>query len=87
MIKMKRDLNTWIFRPIVEDSSRVIALETGEADIILEVDGLSKETIKNNPDLQIIEKPSISLSNIGFNMDKEILKDKKFKRSNKLCCW
>lgn len=70
-----------IFRPIVEDSSRVIALETGEADIILEVDGLSKETIKNNSNLQIIEKPSISLSNIGFNMNKEILKDKNLREA------
>lgn len=65
-----------IFRSIVEESSRTIALETKEADIALGIGALDKETVVKNEDLTLLEKPSISYNYIGFNNDKELFKNK-----------
>ncbi len=65
-----------IFRSIVEETSRTIALETKETDIALSIGALDKEEIRKNKDLTLLEKPSISYSYMGFNNSKDIFKNK-----------
>ena len=72
----KAQFKKLIFRSIVEESSRTIALETKEADIALGIGALDKEMIVKNKDLILLEKPSISYNYIGFNNDKDLFKNK-----------
>lgn len=59
-----------IFRSIVENSNRTIALETGEVDIAYDIDGLDKDRLRNDERVKFIEKPSLSMSYLGFNTRK-----------------
>ena len=65
-----------VVRNIVEASNRTIGLETKELDIALSIGAVDIENIKNNKNLKLLEKPSISYSYIGFNNDKEVFKNK-----------
>ena len=70
-----------VFRSIVEDSMRTIALETGEIDIALDIAPIDKDIIKNNDRLRLIEKPSLSNVFIGFNNDKELFANQNLTRA------
>lgn len=59
------------YRSIPENTSRSIALETGEVDIAYDIDPVDRETIRNNDKLVLIEQPSLQVDYIGFNLKKE----------------
>lgn len=59
------------YRSITENSSRSIALETGEVDIAFDIDPVDKEMIRSNDNLELIEEESLGITYIGFNMKKE----------------
>ncbi len=65
-----------VIRNIVEASSRSIGLETGELDIALSIPAVDLENVKNNKNLKLLEKSSISYSYIGFNNEMDIFKNK-----------
>lgn len=71
----KNGLKYIVFKNIVEASNRTIGLETGEIDISISVSSVDENTIKNNPKLQLITKPSISYSYVGMNTQKTPLND------------
>ena len=58
------------FRVIPEKSSRIIALETGEIDIALDISPVDKERISSNPDLVLVEVPLASIEYLAFNLKK-----------------
>lgn len=70
-----------IVRNIVEATSRTIALETGEVDIAISVNAVDEETIKKNPKLSLLTKPSISYSYIGMNTQKDKFQDKRVRKA------
>lgn len=70
-----------IFRNIVEATSRTIALETGEVDIAVSINAVDEGTIKNNPKLALLRKPSISYSYVGMNTEKEMFKDSRVRKA------
>lgn len=59
-----------VFRSIVENANRTIALETGEVDIAYDIEGLDKDRLKNDDKIKFIEQPSLSMSYLGFNTKK-----------------
>lgn len=59
-----------VFRNVPEQSSRVIGLETGEIDVIYDIEGLDKENVKKNEKFAYFEKPGLSMTYLGFNMKK-----------------
>ncbi|SKC36958.1 ABC transporter substrate-binding protein [Maledivibacter halophilus] len=59
-----------VFRVIPEDTSRTIALETGEVDIVDTLSGLDAPRVKENPDLDLYEKPSTTIAYAGMNVEK-----------------
>lgn len=63
------------YRSIPENTSRSIALETGEVDIAYDIDPVDKETIRSNDQLVLIEAPSLQVDYVGFNMQKEPFTD------------
>ncbi|MGL5724839.1 glutathione ABC transporter substrate-binding protein [Cetobacterium sp.] len=70
-----------IFRSIVEGTNRTIGLETGEVDIAYDLEPVDKEMVKSLPTLDYVEEPSLSMAYIGFNVNKDTLKDKKVRQA------
>lgn len=62
-------------RVIPEGSARCIALETGEVDLILNVDPTDAVNIESNPELVLESNPAASVEYIGMNTQKEALSD------------
>ena len=60
-----------IFRNIVEDTNRTIGLETGELDIVYDIQGMDKNKLKDDDRFVLIEGPQASMTYLGFNMKKE----------------
>ena len=61
------ETETIIFRLIPEDSSRLIALETGEIDICQNVKATDKNKIAENPELMLFEAPSNGVEYVVLN--------------------
>lgn len=59
-----------VFKNIVEITNRTIALETKEIDIAYDIDGLDKQKIKDDPNLELIEDLDLSMTYLGFNLKK-----------------
>lgn len=59
-----------VFKVIPEDTSRTVALETGEIDVLLDVPTISVNEIKDNPDLKILDFTSTLLQGVVFNTSK-----------------
>lgn len=59
---------TW--RIIPEGSSRTIALETGEVDLVIDVDTADIERIKDNEDLDIVQKDGTRMNFMGINTER-----------------
>ena len=59
-----------VFRNIVEETNRTIGLETGELDVIYDIQGMDKTKLKDNEAFNFIEGPQVSITYLGFNMKK-----------------
>lgn len=59
-----------VFRSIVEETNRTIGLETGELDIIYDIQGLDKTKLKDDPKYTYIEEAGVSMTYLGFNLRK-----------------
>ncbi len=64
-----------VFKNIPEGTNRTIGLETGEVDIVIEIDPTDKERVEENPDLEYISIPGFGVDYIGFNTKKEPFND------------
>ncbi|SES40222.1 glutathione ABC transporter substrate-binding protein [Salipaludibacillus aurantiacus] len=69
------------FRVVPEDLTRVGELETGAAHIIYPVSPSDKDRINNTDGINVYEQESLSLSYIGFNMEKEPFDDPKVRQA------
>lgn len=61
-----------IFRDVVDLSTQLQLLETGDADIAFTVDPDSYETVKGNPDLQVIEGNTMEIGYLAMNNTEEL---------------
>ena len=68
-------------RIITEVSNRMIALETGEADIAFDIGIMDKETIKNSEDMEFLETSSPSSLYLGFDQTTPIFTNKKVREA------
>ncbi|MCE7792652.1 glutathione ABC transporter substrate-binding protein [Salipaludibacillus sp. CUR1] len=69
------------FRVVPEDLTRVGELETGAAHITFPVSPSDKDRINNTDGINVYEQESLSLSYIGFNMEKEPFDDPKVRQA------
>ncbi len=60
-----------VFRIIPEGTSRTIALETGEVDVVDELETIDIAKVEENPDLALLTKPSTKLDFFAMNSEKE----------------
>lgn len=70
-----------IFKPVVEESSRLIGLETGEYDIALALYSLNEKAVKDNPKLELLSKPSLSTIFAGINNEKVPFNDVRVRKA------
>lgn len=59
-----------VFKVIPEGTSRTIALETGEVDVVPELPTVDMKVVKDNSDLSLYEKPSTRLDFFAMNTEK-----------------
>lgn len=70
-----------VFRVIPEGTSRMIALENGEVDIVVSLDAMDAPKVRDNSDLALYEKPSTNFSYLGMNTQKAPFDDKVFRQA------
>lgn len=68
-------IETMVFRNIPEGTNRTIALETGEVDLVIDVDPTDKARVEENEELEYLAGPGFGVDYIGFNMMKEPFND------------
>lgn len=74
-------LDKLVFKVIPENTARLTALTSGEIDLM---DGLNPDdaqTVKDNPDLQLILRPSMNIGFVGFNVEKKPLDNPKVREA------
>jgi len=70
-----------VFRVIPEGTSRTIALETGEVDVVVSLEAMDAPKVRDNSDLALYEKPSTNFSYLGMNTQKAPFNDKTFRQA------
>ncbi|MGF6907329.1 ABC transporter substrate-binding protein [Fusobacterium sp. PH5-44] len=73
--------DTVIYRVIPESVNRAIALETKEVDMVLVIDPVDIDTIKDNKEIVMHQMPSTSMTYMGFNCEKEPFKNQKVREA------
>lgn len=69
------------FRLITENSSRLIALQTGEIDVCLEPSAIETGYIADDPNLELIQLNDIRLTYLAFNTTKEPFNNPKVRQA------
>lgn len=62
--------STIVFKIIPEGTSRTIALETGEVDVVDELQTMDISKVRDNPELTLYEKPSTRINFFAMNTEK-----------------
>ncbi|WP_226582245.1 ABC transporter substrate-binding protein [Acuticoccus sediminis] len=69
------------FITVPEASTRLTMLETGEADIIVDVPGADVERLRETDGISLIEKPNTRLGHVGMNVSRAPLNDVKVRQA------
>jgi peptide/nickel transport system substrate-binding protein len=77
----KPKLKKIIFRFVKESSSRVMMLETGEADVVLKVPPVDIERLKGNADVSALALPSNRVIGFYVNCQGKLTKDVRFRKA------
>lgn len=72
---------TIIFRPILEASSRVIALQNGEIDVCIDPPTTELQFLEDDPNVTVLEAPGTRLFYFGFNCEKEPFNNKTLRQA------
>jgi len=64
-------LNKVIFRVIPENTARLNALVNGEVDMMDGLNNSDSKTVTDNPNLQLIERPSMNVGYLGFTLTRK----------------
>ncbi|MGE4352855.1 MAG: ABC transporter substrate-binding protein [Oscillospiraceae bacterium] len=70
-----------VFKYYPEESSAVIALETGEVDVLLDVPSTSISELKSNPDITLNEFESTELTYIALNSSSGVFADSRLREA------
>ncbi|WP_088008171.1 ABC transporter substrate-binding protein [Indiicoccus explosivorum] len=75
------NLESIIFRAIPDNSARLNALLSGEIDLADGINPADAQTIADNPDLQLWERPSMNVGYLGFTTTREPFDDPLVRRA------
>lgn len=65
------DIEKVTFLSVPEATTRVTMLETGEADIVINVPGNEVERLEADPDIKLLEEPNTRVAHLGINTTRE----------------
>lgn len=69
------------FRVMPEAATRVIALETGEVDFVKQFPAEDMERLQENPEINVIQKPSVGARLFRFGCNDEIISNTKVRQA------
>ena len=69
------------FRFIIDASTRLIALETGEIDLMYGVPASDVARVRSDPNMTMIQTPALGTDYIGFNFQKPPLNDARVRQA------
>lgn len=75
------DIDEVNMRVVIEASSRVIGLETGELDIAINIAPVDLNQIKSNKDLTLLEESGFGMNYLGFNTVKAPFDNKNIRKA------
>lgn len=70
-----------VFRFIPEESARIVALETGEADAIMAVPPQDVARLERDPNINVVKQTTVRTIYIGFNNQKAPFNDPRVRRA------
>jgi peptide/nickel transport system substrate-binding protein len=74
-------VDTLVFKVIPEEATRVLALESGEADVLFETPPSAIQTLKANPKLRVAKVPTYRDVDVHFNARKPPTDDIRLRRA------
>jgi peptide/nickel transport system substrate-binding protein len=89
-IVLEANPNYWGAKPIAktavfqwngEPAQRLVQLQSGAADGIDNVGTSDFDTVKNDPNLQLVERPALNVFYVGFNVDNPPFDNEKFRQA------
>lgn len=63
------NVDTLVFKVITDSTQAVNALQTGEVDIAMDLKGEAVQTVRDNPDLTLLETAGLHVAYLYFNME------------------
>lgn len=72
------------FKIITDNNSRVMALESGDVDIIYAVSPIDFSLIESNPNLKLITKKTVTTDYLGINVSKKYLNNPELRKAIRL---
>ena len=70
-----------VIKPFADANVRVTNIVSGDLDILNRIAFKDIETLKNNPDLTLLEQAPIGFEGIYLNMEKEVFKDQRVRQA------
>src|SRR5262249_38521692 len=89
-IVLQANPNYWGTKPIAktavfqwngEPAQRLVQLQSGAADGMDNVGTSDFDTVKNDPNLQLVERPPLNVFYVGFNVDDAPFNNEKFRQA------
>lgn len=77
----KAKVDKIILKSIPEPSSRLMALQSGAIDIADDLDPDSIKLVRDNPNLEVKEKPSVNVGYLAMNTEKPYLSDPRVRQA------
>src|SRR5699024_10091438 len=74
-------LDEVVFRSIPDNASRLNALNAGEIDLADGINPSDGEAIENDPELQLIERPSMNIGYLGLTVTREPFDQKEVRQA------
>lgn len=74
-------LDEVVFRSIPDNASRLNALSAGEIDLADGINPSDGDSIEDNPDLQLIERPSMNIGYLGLTVTREPFDQKEVRQA------
>lgn len=75
------DFDELVFKTITEDTSRTIALESGEIDVAMAIPTTDLERVRENPNLKLVESTTRAFKFVGINSSKSPFNDVKVRQA------
>ena len=68
-------LDSIIYRPIAEPSTRIVELQTGNVDVVNAVPAKDVATLEGDDTVTVVRNAGVTRDHVGFNMESPLFKD------------